>query len=77
MKLSLYVADENRELALVQTKTIKKVCIYPSYSSFLELLRILEHDSVTTERLFTLQRQGGRDKISVAASSFSYLMKNL
>lgn len=28
VKLSLYVADENRELALVQTKTIKKVCIY-------------------------------------------------
>uniref|UniRef100_A0A8C8AHN5 C2 domain-containing protein n=1 Tax=Otus sunia TaxID=257818 RepID=A0A8C8AHN5_9STRI len=27
VKLSLYVADENRELALVQTKTIKKVCI--------------------------------------------------
>ncbi|TSY69829.1 E3 ubiquitin-protein ligase NEDD4-like [Bagarius yarrelli] len=26
VKLSLYVADENRELALVQTKTIKKVC---------------------------------------------------
>lgn len=25
VKLSLYVADENRELALVQTKTIKKV----------------------------------------------------
>jgi hypothetical protein len=24
VKLSLYVADENRELALVQTKTIKK-----------------------------------------------------
>ena len=27
MKLSLYVADENRELALVQTKTIKKVLL--------------------------------------------------
>uniref|UniRef100_A0A8C1WZE7 E3 ubiquitin-protein ligase n=1 Tax=Cyprinus carpio TaxID=7962 RepID=A0A8C1WZE7_CYPCA len=26
VKLSLYVTDENRELALVQTKTIKKVC---------------------------------------------------
>ncbi|KAL0613128.1 hypothetical protein AAY473_016596, partial [Plecturocebus cupreus] len=26
VKLSLYVADENRELALVQTKTIKKSC---------------------------------------------------
>lgn len=25
VKLSLYVADENKELALVQTKTIKKV----------------------------------------------------
>lgn len=25
VKLSLYVADETRELALVQTKTIKKV----------------------------------------------------
>ncbi|KAJ7335244.1 hypothetical protein JRQ81_013185, partial [Phrynocephalus forsythii] len=25
VKLSLYVADENRELALVQTKTIKKI----------------------------------------------------
>lgn len=29
VKLSLYVADENRELALVQTKTIKKVSIQP------------------------------------------------
>uniref|UniRef100_A0A8C9DUL4 E3 ubiquitin-protein ligase n=1 Tax=Prolemur simus TaxID=1328070 RepID=A0A8C9DUL4_PROSS len=29
VKLSLYVADENRELALVQTKTIKKVGLYP------------------------------------------------
>lgn len=29
VKLSLYVADENRELALVQTKTIKKVGAHP------------------------------------------------
>uniref|UniRef100_A0A671MP88 E3 ubiquitin-protein ligase n=1 Tax=Sinocyclocheilus anshuiensis TaxID=1608454 RepID=A0A671MP88_9TELE len=28
VKLSLYVADENRELALVQTKTIKKVMLH-------------------------------------------------
>uniref|UniRef100_A0A663NA69 E3 ubiquitin-protein ligase n=1 Tax=Athene cunicularia TaxID=194338 RepID=A0A663NA69_ATHCN len=33
VKLSLYVADENRELALVQTKTIKKVCICSLLSS--------------------------------------------
>ncbi len=42
VKLSLYVADENRELALVQTKTIKKVgpsersgCVARNCSNFL------------------------------------------
>uniref|UniRef100_A0A8B9RGM2 E3 ubiquitin-protein ligase n=1 Tax=Astyanax mexicanus TaxID=7994 RepID=A0A8B9RGM2_ASTMX len=34
VKLSLYVADENRELALVQTKTIKKVQILRFFIKF-------------------------------------------
>lgn len=47
VKLSLYVADENRELALVQTKTIKKVSFTSQH--FLGALRCYFRKSGSTE----------------------------
>lgn len=46
VKLSLYVADENRELSLVQTKTIKKVGGSLKYACGIFCLSLLFHKGV-------------------------------
>uniref|UniRef100_A0A8C8SRZ1 E3 ubiquitin-protein ligase n=1 Tax=Pelusios castaneus TaxID=367368 RepID=A0A8C8SRZ1_9SAUR len=69
VKLSLYVADENRELALVQTKTIKKVkwlflfqCVNPTNHRLLfevfdenRLVSVLATEDPSMERPYTFK----------------------
>ncbi|XP_048451917.1 E3 ubiquitin-protein ligase NEDD4-like isoform X2 [Rhincodon typus] len=55
VKLSLYVADENRELALIQTKTIKKTLNPKWNEEFLFRVRLQ-----TSANAVPLLKEGGR-----------------